>query len=150
MPLKNIRQYLEINFKQAEEAANHLKISFERCNAFINEEKFTEEHLIELEALTARFARMSDLLVQKIFKTIDQLDSNTPGTVRDRIIQAEKNGIINDAATLLEIRNVRNTIAHEYEQLDIKEMFLFVFRHSSLLIEFLQNAKKYSKKFYTD
>ncbi len=147
MPVKKTLQYLKDNFKQADEAANHLNISFERCKGFINENEFNEEQLIELEALTARFARFSDLLIQKIFKTIDQLDGNTPGTVRDRIMQAEKNGIIKEADILLEIRNVRNTIAHEYESLDLKEMFLFVFRHSSLLNEVLKNAKQYSQKF---
>ena len=101
-----------------------------------------------MEALTARFARLSDLLIHKVLKTIDQLDASTPGTVRDRIMQAEKKGIIEDADTLLEIRNVRNTIAHEYESIDVKEMFLFVFRHSPLLIAILKNAKQYSNKFY--
>ncbi len=148
MPLKKTLKYLEEIFNQAEEAANHLNVSFDRCKGFINDKDFTEEQLIELEALTARFARVSDLLIQKTFKTIDQLDANAPGTVRDRIMQAEKKGIIKDADTLLEIRNVRNTIAHEYESLDIKEMFLFVFRHSPLLIMILKNAKQYSNKFY--
>ena len=148
MPVKKTITYLEDNFKQAEEAASHLSVSIDRCKDFINDKDFNEEQLIELEALTARFARMSDLLIQKIFKTIDQLDASAPGTVRDRIMQAEKKGIIEDADTLLEIRNIRNTIAHEYESIDIKEMFLFVFRHSSLLISILKNAKQYSNKFY--
>ncbi len=112
MPLKNTLQYFEGSFRFAEEASNHLKISFGRCQSFIDENEYKEEQLIELEALTARFARMSDLLIQKIFKTIDQLDSNTPGTFRDRIMQAEKNGIVEHAQILLEIRNVRNIIAH--------------------------------------
>jgi uncharacterized protein YutE (UPF0331/DUF86 family) len=149
MSVKKTLQYLEDNFKQAEEAANHLAISVERSKIFINNEDFNEEQLIELEALTARFARLSDLLIQKTFKTIDRLDANASGTVRDRIIQAEKKGIVQDANTVLEIRNVRNTIAHEYESIDVKEMFLFVFRHSPVLIEILKNAKQYSNKFYT-
>lgn len=37
--------------------------------------EFTEEQLIELEALTGRFARLSDLLIQKVFKTIDRPDN---------------------------------------------------------------------------
>ena len=90
MSVKKILQYLEDNFKQAEDAANHLYISHERCKDFINNEEYTEQQLIELEALTARFARTSDLLIQKLFKTIDQLDASTPGTVRDRILMAKK------------------------------------------------------------
>jgi uncharacterized protein YutE (UPF0331/DUF86 family) len=148
MALKNTLQYLEEAFKQSEEAARHLNISFERCKSFINNNEYTEEQLIELEALTSRFARLSDLLIQKTFKTIDRLDANSPGTVRDRIMQAEKKGLISDADTLMEIRNVRNTIAHEYESIDLKEMFLFIFRHSSFLIEILDNCKKYSTRFF--
>ncbi len=148
MPVKKNLQYLEDNFKQAEEAANHLAISVERSKNFINNKDFNEEQLIELEALTARFARLSDLLIQKIFKTINKLDAEAPGTVRDRILQAEKKGIIQDADTVLEIRNVRNTIAHEYESIDVKEMFLFVFRHAPVLITILKNAKQYADKFY--
>ncbi len=147
MPLKNILQYLQENFKQADEASNHLSVSVERCKNFIENKEFTEEQLIELEALTGRFARLSDLLIQKIFKTIERLDGSVPGTVRDRILGAEKKGIITSAANLLEIRDVRNTIAHEYEFNDLSEIVAFVFRHSSFLIETLKNAKLYSGRF---
>lgn len=63
MPLKNALQYLEGSFRTAEEAANHLKISFGRCQSFIDEKEYEEEQSIEPEALTARFARMSHLLI---------------------------------------------------------------------------------------
>lgn len=148
MPLKNTLQYLDEIFKQTDEAAYHLSISFERCKAFIENGEYSEVQLIELEALTSRFARLSDLLIQKIFKTIDKLDANTPGTVRDRILQAEKKGLIPDAGILMEIRNVRNTIAHEYELIDLRELFLFIFRHTSVLIEILHNSKKYAARFF--
>lgn len=147
MHSKNTLEYLDHLLKHTEEAAHHLSISFERCKGFIDNEEYSEVHLIELEALTSRFARLSDLLIQKVFKTIDKLDANTPGTVRDRILQAEKKGLITDAGILMEIRNVRNTIAHEYESIDLREMFLFIFRHTSVLIEILNNSKKYAARF---
>lgn len=92
MPVK-LLQYLEDNFKQADVAAGHLAISVERSKGFINNENFNEEQLIELEALTTRFARLSDLLLQKIFKTINKLDADAPSSIRDRIMQAEKKGL---------------------------------------------------------
>lgn len=150
MPVKNTLEYLKENFKQAEEAANHLSVSVERCKNFINNSEFTEEQLIEVEALTGRFARVSDLLIQKIFKTIDRLDGMTPHTVRDRIVQAEKKGLIGNANTFLQIRDVRNTIAHEYEDNEVREIIDFVFNHSSFLIKSLEKAKEYSAKFYSN
>ncbi len=69
--MKKTLDYLEKNFQQTDEAVAHLTISHKRCQPFIYENEYSEEQLIELEALTARFARVSDLLIQKIFKTID-------------------------------------------------------------------------------
>lgn len=147
--MKKILQYLQLTFGQADEAVTHLNISAERCKLFINNENFTEEQLIELEALTGRFARTSDVLIQKIFKTIDRLDGIASGTARDRILQAEKNGIISDAKIFIEIRDKRNTIAHEYELYSLKEIFLFVFQHIPFLKDALEKAKNYSNKFYS-
>lgn len=147
--MKKVLQYLQLIFGQADESMNHLYISAGRCKQFINNENFTEEQLIELEALTSRFARMSDILIQQIFKTIDRLDGIAPGTVRDRILQAEKNNIINDAKVFLEIRDKRNTIAHEYELHSMKEIFVFVFQNTEILLDALKTSKEYSQKFYS-
>ncbi len=147
--MKETLQYLKENFAQADEAANHLATSIERCESFILNKDFTEDQLIELEALTGRFARVSDLLIQKTFKTLDQLDGTTPGTVRDRLLLAEKKGLINSADEFIYIRDIRNRIAHEYEADALKDIFLFAFKNSRLLIDALKTAKEYSKKFYT-
>ena len=142
-------QYLKENFKQTDEAASHLLSSLMRCEVFILNEEFTEEQLVELEALTSRFARLSDLLIQKLFKTIDEIEGTSPGTVRDRLLQAEKKGIINNTDEFMEIRKVRNRIAHEYEMDALKDIFVFAFKNSALLIDTIKSTKKYSKKFYT-
>ena len=142
-------QYLKENFKQTDEAASHLLSSLKRCEVFILNEEFTEEQLVELEALTSRFARLSDLLIQKLFKTIDEIEGTSPGTVRDRLLQAEKKGIINNTDEFMEIREVRNSIAHEYEMDSLKDIFVFAYKNSALLIDTIKSTKEYSKKFYT-
>jgi uncharacterized protein YutE (UPF0331/DUF86 family) len=147
--VKEILQYLQENFTQADEAAYHLNISVERCVKFIDNENFSEDELIELEALTGRFARLSDLFIQKILKTIDRLDGATPGTVRDRLLQAEKNGIISDANLFSEIRDIRNNIAHEYEFNALLDIFSLAYKYSGFIISAIQKAKEYSHKFYT-
>ena len=76
------------------------------------------------------------------------MDGDTPGTVRDRILQAEKKGIITSAATLIDIRDVRNTIAHDYDGTSFNEIVLFVFQNTTLLLQVVQTAMQYSKKFY--
>ena len=148
MPASNSIKLLEESLLQSLEAAGHLSTSVERCKAFISSPPYNEGQLIELEALTGRFARVSDLLIQKVLKTIERLDRDTPGTVRDRILQAEKKGIIPSAAMLLDIRDTRNTIAHDYDGASFDEIVLFVFQNTSFLLRGVEAAMQYSKKFY--
>ena len=95
-----------------------------------------------------RLARLSDLLIQKVLKTIERLDRDTQGTVRDRILQAEQRGIIPSAAILLDIRDVRNTITHDYDGVSFNQIVLFVFLNTPFLLQGVQTAMQYSKKFY--
>ena len=128
MPAPNTLKLLEENLQQAGEAAGHLSLSADRCRGFASRPPFTEVQLIELEALTSRFSRLSDILIQKVFKTTARLDGDTPGTVRDRILQAEKKGIISSADSFIEIRDVRNTIAHDYDNVNFNEVVAFVMK----------------------
>lgn len=66
------------------------------------------------EALTSRFARLCDLLVQRLFRTLDQIELADEGTVLDRLNRAEKRGIIASASEWRELRELRNAIAHDY------------------------------------
>ncbi len=56
-------------------------------------------------------ARLSDLLIQKLFRPIDQPEDES-GTIRDRINRAEKKGLIAAVAKFIEIRELRNQIAY--------------------------------------
>ena len=125
MPVSKTIRLLEENLKQAREAAGHLSISTERCNGFAFSPPFKEDQLIELEAMTSRFARLSDLLIQKVLKTIERLDGDNPGTVRDRILQAAKKRILGSAEVMIEIRDVRNTISYDYDNTSFNEIILF-------------------------
>ena len=90
MPSPRPIKLLEESLQQATEAAHHLSASVERCRPFMLKPPFIESQLIELEAMTGRFARLSDLLIQKVLKTIERLDGDTPGTVRDRFFRLKK------------------------------------------------------------
>jgi hypothetical protein len=96
------------------QAAAHLTFSQNRTNTIIQQENWTDEELERIESLTSRFARLSDLLIQKIMRLIDELELTPDGTVLDRIQRAEKRGWIESGRDLVEIRELRNLIAHEY------------------------------------
>jgi hypothetical protein len=66
------------------------------------------------EALTSRFARLNDFLLQRVFRTLDQIELADDGTALDRLQRAEKRGLISSAERWRELRLLRNAIAHDY------------------------------------
>jgi len=147
MSSSNLLKLLEETLLQTQDAAGHLSISYERCKGISPLTGYSENELIELEAFTGRFARLCDLITQKLLKTIERLDSETPGTVRDRINNAEKKGIVPSAEKLLEIRDVSNTIAHDYEGESFAAIISFAVSNTPLLLSINDLAKEYCKKF---
>ena len=66
------------------------------------------------EALTSRFARLNDFLLQRVFRTLDQIELADEGTALDRLQRAEARGLISSAERWRELRLLRNAIAHDY------------------------------------
>jgi hypothetical protein len=120
---KDLNALLEKHVNEVEKAAGVLTRSYEKCKGVRVGPGLSEDRLESFEALTARFARLSDLLVQKALRTMDALDLEASGTIRDRINRAEKRGIVRSAETLVMIRMLRNEITHEYSPEGILEIF---------------------------
>ena len=105
------------------------------------------ETLDKFEALTARFARFNDVLLQKIFRLIDDIDFDHSGTVRDRINRAEKKGLIKNAQEFMEIRELRNSIAHEYQAEALNIIFPQVVSFTPVLLEIANNVRQYCEQY---
>ena len=95
-------------------AAAHREYSVERYSNLIGQNGLPPEQLERLESLTSRFARLADLLIQRIFRLIDEIELTGGGTILDRIYRAEKRGWVN-ASEMIKIRELRNLIAHGFE-----------------------------------
>lgn len=106
-----------------ENAANHLRFSIDRTQSLLNQQDWQPEELERLESLASRFARLSDLLMQKVMRLIDDLELTATGTLLDRIHRAEKRGWVDDAIKLVRIRELRNLIAHEYAAGKMAEIY---------------------------
>ena len=131
--MKNIdaelRQLLIQDLSTLRKAASIFSKSYEICRNIDLQKEPNFEELTEFEAMSSRFARLVDLLIQKIFRTIDELNLAPQGTVRDSINRAEKNGLIESAEKLVEMRRLRNQIAHEY----VIEKLAFLFERIVML-----------------
>ena len=90
MSRKDLLELLRDELSSLERALEVLQYSYDTCNGIGIKEDYTFDEMDRFEAFTSRFARLSDLLIQKIFRLIDQIDLEDSETVRDRINNAEK------------------------------------------------------------
>ena len=128
-------------------ARDILLFSFTKCSKINMIKGLSEEEMESLEALTSRFSRLSDIIIQKVFRSIDILDLDDEGTVRDRINRAEKKGIIKSADDFIDIRILRNEIAHEYKSETIYFIFSKVLKLSPALLESVDTIMTYTEKY---
>ena len=108
------------------------------------------EELEIFEALTSRFAKLSDIIIQKIFRLLDILDLEDEGSIRDRLNRAEKKGIIHSADAFVDIRILRNEIAHEYKSETIYEIFEKVLEKTPMLLESINMIESYAQRYLED
>ena len=128
-------------------AAQHLGYSLERCAGFDAWHEPTLEQLERLESMSARFARLSDILIQRIFRLVDDIELVGSSTVLDRIYRAEKRGWA-QAEQLIKIRELRNLIAHEYATDAMPEIYAAVMALSPLLLQTTLEIKNYTNNLF--
>jgi len=109
-------------------------------------EDYEWEELKDIEVLTARFARLSDIFVKNLLRIIDELELEFEGTIIDSLNRAEKRGHVESAELLIQIRELRNEIAHEYIAQAILDLFETVRGLAPKLIGDCKETLAYCKK----
>ncbi|MCH2227786.1 MAG: hypothetical protein MK033_08425 [Candidatus Caenarcaniphilales bacterium] len=103
------------------------------------------ETLKDIETLTARFARLSDIFVQKFLRLIDTLELTNEGSIIDRINRAEKRGLIKSAESTLAMRDLRNDISHDYLPDELMKIYAEVIKFSPELIDSCNSGIEYAE-----
>ena len=129
------------------DATDVLLYSFNKCTKIGIKSAYEPEELESFESFTGRFARLSDILIQKVLRLVDEMDLESQGTIRDRINRAEKKELIASSDVFVEIRMVRNDIAHEYLPEAIQEIFVKVLELTPALLDGVTRVKKYCDRF---
>jgi len=123
-----------------------LKNSYSNVIFYEDYDIYTSDDLDKWEILTARFARLSDLVIQKLFTTIMLSLEGYKGTLIDKANYAEKIGVVEQAKDFTNLKYVRNFIAHEYTLKDTNEVFEQVYRLCPLLIIFIERTIIFCEK----
>ena len=138
---KNNQVLLKQNWELLMRSQNSLKLSVEKVSDIGRKDDYTFEELESFDSLTSKFARTSDIFLQKIIRTIWALLHETTMPLIDVLNKAEKLGIIASSDQLIEIRDIRNQIAHEYLPEAIQELVPEVIELSKQLETNIQTCK---------
>jgi uncharacterized protein YutE (UPF0331/DUF86 family) len=126
MTLDRQRALWRQSLGELEAARSHLRFSAQRVAQLpVSLSGVSEAQLESAEAFTSRFARVVDLLVNKVLRCLDALELRPEGTLLDVVHAAEQRGFVASADVLREMKGVRNTIAHDYAGAQLPEVFAF-------------------------
>lgn len=132
--------------EQLQDAAEHLKISLDRCSV-CGVQATGEDALIEFEALTSRFARVTDMLIHKVYRAIDTVEFVEGGTLIDVMNRADKRNLIDSVLEMRTLKDLRNDIAHEYIAERLQLLHEEVLQRAPKLLQLVTRAVAYCQRF---
>lgn len=145
--IDELKSLLKDQLRLAQAAKDVLQESHDRAAVIFKQQSdtLTPEQRETLEALTARFSRLCDFLTQRLFRTIDDVELTSEGSLIDRFNRFEKRGILKSADQWRELRDLRNEIAHEYLIEKSDRVVKDAFQKSSVLFETLIRTQEYCR-----
>lgn len=121
-PYNNLLE--ELN-KKLEKALKHLEYSAQKTSNLPTViADLSEQELSDWEGFTSRFSKVSEIFLQRYIRTwILTRDPGFSGSFRDFLNAAHKHGLIDSIEPWLAIREMRNRMAHEYEDSRLQILF---------------------------
>lgn len=127
-----------------------IHISYEECRKIGIKESYSIEEFGKFETLCSRYSRGIDFLIRKIFRTLDEYEFENQGTLIDVVNNAHKRGLFDEIRTLRLMKDVRNTIVHEYIEEALTEVFEEVLEYTGLLLAIIDNTQHYIENLEND
>lgn len=141
--LKNLALDLDL----LEKSLYWLRRSYGICTGIGVKPGYTEEELDAIETLTSRYARTSDIIIQKVFRSIDKFEFEGGGTMIDVVNRAHKRGLFHSVEELRMIKDLRNKIAHEYSKEDIEGVYAQVIAFVPQFFSIAANIQSYCARY---
>jgi len=141
-----IKEKIKQDRKLLEKQLFWVEISFNECTNIGIKSQYLVEEFGKFETLCARYSRGIDFLIRKLFRTIDEYEFENQGTLVDVVNNAHKRGLFKDIEELRIMKDVRNTIVHEYIEDELVNVFDEVLEYTEKLIVIIKNSLEYIDK----
>jgi len=123
-----------------------IDISYSECTIISIKNEYKIEEFGKFETLCSRYSRGIDFLIRKIFRTLDEYEFENQGTLVDVVNNAHKRGLFENIDELRIMKDIRNTIVHEYIEDELTQVFEEVLEYTEKLIEIIHSTLKYIDK----
>ena len=147
MTRKTSLEVLTDNLENLERSLRWLRRSFDVCRGIGTKSIYADEEFDDFENLTSRYARTTDLITNKVLRSIDAVEFLETGSAIDAANRAEKRGIVDSVDSLRGLKDLRNDIAHEYETEDLQSLFESVLEATPKVFETADRIVLYCRKF---
>ena len=127
-----------------------IELSFTKCKNIGIKDDYSIDEFGNFETLCSRYSRSIDFLIRKMFRTLDAYEFENQGTLVDVVNNAHKRGLFSDIDELRVMKDIRNTIVHEYIEDDLIDVFEEVLEYSEKLIEIINTTLSYIDKIKGD
>ena len=141
--LQNLSRDLDV----LEKSLYWLRRSFGICTKIGVKPAYSDDELDAIETLTSRYARTSDIIIQKVFRSIDKVEFEDSGTMIDVVNRAHKRGLFDSVDEIRKIKDLRNKIAHEYAREDIESVFEEVIGFTPEILVIAARVLAYSTRY---
>jgi predicted house-cleaning noncanonical NTP pyrophosphatase (MazG superfamily) len=138
-----MKQKLIADYVLLEKQLFWLDISYTQCSHIGIKDRYTVEEFGYFETLCSRYSRGIDFLIRKIFRTLDEYEFENQGTLIDVVNHAHKRNLFQSIDQLRLMKDMRNSIAHEYIEDHLVEFFADVLEYTQCLMTIMQNTQEY-------
>jgi len=147
-----LKKYL----KEAEKHAIRLNSAYSKMIQFFplsgqSVKKFTENEIEHIDQYLYRFAKLQDVIGEKLFPSLLSFlgEDITRSSFIDIFNRLEQLEIISDYDGWVKLRLIRNELSHEYEDEpdDNAEKLNRIFNLKNVLEQYLADIKRYLKRF---
>ena len=143
---KELQILLLTHWDVLQRSLKSLQQSRDKTHQLLQQSEFSFEELESIDSLTSKFSCKSDIYLQKVLRSIWMLLREDTVPLIDLLNRAEKLMIIVSAEELLQMRDIRNQIAHDYLPEAVPELAKEVVVMTTLLQKYIEQTERFLRQ----
>jgi len=140
-----MKTLLKENTRLLQKQIEWLEISFTQCRNIGLREEYSIDEFGYFETLCSRFSRSIDFIIRKFLRTLDAYEFEDQGTLVDIVNRAHKRGLFEDIEEIRHMKDIRNSIVHEYVEDELVKIFEDVLHYTPKLLHFMRQTLLYTE-----